>query len=49
MAFKIHEQELKELLVAIKLCVNQRLFAKGSITEEVYLCAKDKICKSFCQ
>jgi hypothetical protein len=43
--FTILENDLKELFVAIKLCVNQQLFKKGFISEELYLSAKDKICK----
>ena len=41
----INEDAVRLAIIEIKLCINQRLFTKGALTEEMYTRAKDLIMK----
>ena len=46
MNFTVNEQAKKDLLMEIKLHINQNLYEKGYITEEMFRKAKEVILKS---
>ena len=41
----MNEDAVKAAIIEIKLCINQKLYQKGALTEEMYTTAKELILK----